>query len=436
MSAKKATKFKNVYADPSKPDLSFLDVRNIYTSGEGTYVGASATFAGVTLSGGGGPVLILKLDSPGRVKMGAPLVNVNKGKVLDLKFNPFMDNMIATAGEDARVCLSIIPPDGPTENITTAAQILEGHAKKVSLIEWNPVSNNIISSASYDRTVKTWDCGSGQPIFSYDELGDNAYSLGWNYTGTQLAVTGKDKKLRILDPRQPDAAQVTESFDGLKSSKLFWCDNHGWIGAVGFTKTAKRRMRIWDLKDTSKPLFQRDIDQASSTFMPYYDYDTNMLFLAGKGDGSLQWMELANEGGVKLYKSALGYRNPEPQKGGCFLPKRGVNPMKCEVAKFLKLTRNSVQPISFICPRKAEAFQADIYPDTRAGVPAQQCDEWAKGNDVDPTMQSMDPSQGGGASQAGAVFTKKATYAELEARNQELEARVKELEEELAALKS
>ena len=52
------------------------------------------------------------------------------------------------------------------------------------------------------------------------------------------------------------------------------------------------------------------------------------------------------------------------------LPKRALSPMKCEVARMLKLTGDSVEPISFIVPRKSEAFQDDIVPDTYAGVPS------------------------------------------------------------------
>ncbi len=52
------------------------------------------------------------------------------------------------------------------------------------------------------------------------------------------------------------------------------------------------------------------------------------------------------------------------------IPKRGVNVMGCEIARRLKLTSNSVEPLSFIVPRKSEMFQPDIFPDCYAGVPA------------------------------------------------------------------
>ena len=44
------------------------------------------------------------------------------------------------------------------------------------------------------------------------------------------------------------------------------------------------------------------------------------------------------------------------------VPKRGLNIMGCETARLLKLTANSVEPLSFHVPRKSEAFQEDIFP--------------------------------------------------------------------------
>jgi coronin-1B/1C/6 len=52
------------------------------------------------------------------------------------------------------------------------------------------------------------------------------------------------------------------------------------------------------------------------------------------------------------------------------LPKRACNAMRCEVARFVKLTSDSVEPISFIVPRKEVTFQEDIFPEAFAGVAA------------------------------------------------------------------
>jgi len=279
--------------------------------------------------------------------------------------------------------------------------------------------------------VKLWNIESGDNIMTFKEPGDNIYSLEWNHDGSQLAVTGKDKQLRLFDPRIPDEAASVQAFEGSKSSKAFWIPNLNWVGACGFSKTARRQMKFWDLKDLSKPIYSNDIDQVSSVLMPYYDVDNGLLYLSGKGDGTVSFQEVINDA-KKCYP--LGqYRATEPQKGGGWMAKRACDVWKCEVNRFFKLTKNSIIPISFIVPRKSggDVFQEDIYPDCYAGKPALSADEWLNGQNKDPIMTSMDPEKKGSDNDGGMVFQKKKTYQELEEENAALKARVKELEAQL-----
>ena len=71
------------------------------------------------------------------------------------------------------------------------------------------------------------------------------------------------------------------------------------------------------------------------------------------------------------------------------VPKRGLNVMGCEAARLMKLTTNSVEPLSFFVPRKSEAFQDDLYPDTFAGMPAHGSDEWMAGSTLPPVLFSL-----------------------------------------------
>ena len=54
------------------------------------------------------------------------------------------------------------------------------------------------------------------------------------------------------------------------------------------------------------------------------------------------------------------------------MPKRGVDVMQCEITRFYKLntSKDRVEPISMIVPRKTDVFQDDIYPETAAPIPA------------------------------------------------------------------
>jgi len=255
--------------------------------------------------------------------------------------------------------------------------------------------------------------------------------MGWNQDGSLLAVTAKDKKLQIFDPRKPTAARVVESFDGAKSNKVFWAPCLNWIGVTGHTKTSQRQIKLWDLKNMSKPIETNTIDQASSVLQPMYDDDNGVLYLVGKGDGTISFYELVNDD-KKLYLCGA-FRNAESQKGGGWVAKKALDVWKCEIARFLKLTAKAIIPIAFIVPRKSgkEVFQADIFPDAFAGKPALTAEEWTKGQNKPPILMSLDPNvrQDLNTDDDGNVqFSKKKTYEEMMDDNVRLKARVKELE--------
>jgi len=431
-----SSKYRHVYGEVPKQESWFCDVKKPYTSGEGRYAAANATYWATSKAGGGGPMYICRHDAPGRKTEGKDLftVNVQKGKALDFDFHPFIPNLIASASEDTTLCVTEIP-DKIEANVSKFTVQMKGHQKKCHLMKWHPTANNVICSASWDKTIKLWNVENGECVQTYENSPGAALSMDYNNDGSLLAVTEKAKKLMmIFDPRVPDKDVMNfQCMDGSKSSKVFWVPTFNWIGCTGFTKQAKRCVKFWDLKDTSKPIYNETVDQQSSVLMPYYDEDTHMLFLAGKGDGSVMFNELANDK-RKVYQLGM-YRDTQPQKGGCFVPKRAMRVFDCEIARFMKVTRDAVIPVSFRVPRKAgaEIFQEDIYPDCRAGLPSMTADEYFKGDNKPPVTRSMDPEKAGDSA-AGVAFVKKKSYAELSSENEELKARIAELEKQLGEL--
>lgn len=427
------SKFRHVFGDMPKMDMAFQDVKAPYTSGEGSYCAANGKYWAVSKAGGGGPVYVHPHSKPGRQTY--KTVNVHKGKALDFQFHPFVENIIGVASEDCTLSITQFKDDMP-DDVTTATVVMSGHLKKVQLMKFAPSANNILASTSWDKCVKIWDVTNGECKMTYEGLAQPAFSMAWKQDSSLLAVTAKDKSLRMFDPRNPEAAVVQEdAVGGTKSTKCAWFDKFGWIVQTGFTKAAKREWIIWDTKKMGTPLKRTVIDQQSSVLMPWVDHDTNMLYLFGKGDGSVTYHEFVNTSRV-LYD--LGsFRNSDPQKGGAFVPKRALNTSKCEVARFMRLTKNAVVPISFIVPRKsgADIFQSDIYPDTDSGLPAMSGEDYLGGESKVNATMSMDPANRGSApSGSGVTFEAKKPYGELVAENEDLKKRIAELEKELKAL--
>ena len=358
------------------------------------------------------------------------------GSVLDFDFNPFDDSLIASGSEDTTIKLWGIPEGGLTKNITEALVTLNGHSKKVTHLNFHPTASNCLLSASADQTVKIWDIEKGYEINSMSEATELFQGVCWNHNGDEYAVSSKDKSIRIVDARSLAISSTIENaHEGSKSIKLTYLGAHNKLCSVGFTKQSGRQLKIWDPRNTAKSLQIHDMDQAAGVIMPFYDPDTNMLYLSGKGDGNIRYFEIDENSTI----FPLGdFRSSVSAKGMCAVPKRGLNVLATEVMRMLKLTTNSVEPLSFRVPRKAEGFQEDLFPDSFSGTPSHTCDEWFGGSSKDPVMMSLDPALRQTGADAGAKGPAKPFVAakspmklmsELEAANKRIEQLTKRLED-------
>lgn len=77
------------------------------------------------------------------------------------------------------------------------------------MISWNPVASNIILSASHDNVIVIWNIEVGMPAVEIECHPDLIYSVSWNHTGSLIATTCKDKKVRVIDAHTGEVKQVT-----------------------------------------------------------------------------------------------------------------------------------------------------------------------------------------------------------------------------------
>jgi len=317
-------------------------------------------------------------------------------------------------------------------------QTLNGHRRKVGTVQFNLVANNILATSSADFSVKIWDIEKGKDVFSCDsQHTDIIQSVDWNSTGSLLATSCKDKKLRILDPRQNSVVAEAEAHPGVKGSRVCWIEdtagNNKRMFSVGFSKTSEREFAIWDMKNFSQPLVKQNVDSASGLLMPFFDRDTNVLFLAGKGDGNIRYYEIVDEAPYIHYLTE--FKSATPQRGMAMMPKRGVNVADCEIVKILKISTKMMEPISFQVPRKSDLFQADIFPDCFAGEPALTTEQWVGGENAQQKTVSLEK---GFVKKESAAFNpivqqeeKPLSEKELREENDKLKNRVAYLEAEI-----
>jgi len=195
-----------------------------------------------------------------------------------------------------------------------------------------------------------------------------------------------------------------------------------------------------------------NIDNSAGQIMPFYDEDSELMFLVGKGDGNIRYYEIEADGTTGNGKPEVffvsQYASNDPTAAIGAMPKRGCDVTTNEIVKLFRVVGTKLEPLSFKVPRKSDLFQEDIFPDCRSDEPALTLEQWFAGENSKPKLKSL---QGGFSKREASTtsFTKKeegtiassgsadhGEVAELRKENAELKSRIAHLEAELAKLKS
>lgn len=219
-------------------------------------------------------------------------------------------------------------------------------------------------------------------------------SIGWKRDGTLLATTCKDKMVRLLDPRVAPQEAITMCADNhasIKDSRVVWMGEQNRILTTGFDAQRLRQVIVRDLRMFQQPEKTLELDCSTGILMPLFDPDTNMLFLAGKGDSTITYVEVTDK--EPFFIEGLRHSG-EQTKGACLVPKRALRVMEGEVNRVMQLTSNSVVSIMYQVPRKTyRDFHADLYPDAVGYRTELMAGQWLAGKNVPVPKMSLDPAK-------------------------------------------
>ncbi|XP_053558668.1 coronin-2A isoform X2 [Bombina bombina] len=392
----RSSKYRHVFGKPASKESCYDCVPITRSVHDNHFCAVNPNFiAVVTECAGGGAFLVIPLQQTGKLDAHYPKVCGHRGNVLDIKWNPFDDFVIASCSEDASVKIWDIPKQFLTKSLTNARKELLGHSRRVGLIEWHPTANNILLSTAYDYKIMIWNLDNDEPVIyspvrTIDCHKDVIVSMSFNTDGSLLATSCKDRKIRIIDPRQGIVVQESNS-KSHKASKVLFLGNINRLVSTGTSRWNNRQIALWDQDDLSVPLHQEDLDGSSGLLFPFFDSDTNMLYVVGKGDGNIRYYEVSPQKPFLHYLNE--YRSYLPQKGIGVMPKRGIDVSSCEVFRFFKLVtiKSLIEPVSMIVPRRSESYQEDIYPMTAGTQPSLTANEWLIGLNRGPILISLRP---------------------------------------------
>ncbi|KAK7685785.1 hypothetical protein QCA50_011131 [Cerrena zonata] len=400
----RSSKYRHVFGQQGKKEYGIDNVKVTNSAWDTNVISCSGKYVSINWNAsGGGAFAILPLPSPfsplphncpTKLPDLVPLARSHTAAVLDTDWSPFNDSIVASGGEDGKTMIWQVNPssfdgwgnEGWEPQDFDPVLRIDASPRRVGQVVWHPTAEHVLATATGDHVVKLWDIGSPeQPRNVLGGHGDAIQCVAFNPSGTLVATTCRDRKLRIFDPRAGgEPVRVADSHGGIKGARVVWMGDKDNVATTGFSKMSDRQVGIWETGGLTN-MKMTTIDQTSGVLMPFWS-DNNILFLAGKGDGNIRYFEWENE---SLYPLAE-YKSSDPQRGMCFLPRRSLNVSDCEIARAYKVAASSIEAIAFIVPRKSDSFQSDIYPLAPSSEPALTAGEYFSGKTAPPKLVSLE----------------------------------------------
>lgn len=386
----KASKYKNAAPLVPKPEQCIRDICVGSYQTYGNNIAASAAFMAFNWDHAGSSLAVLQLDDCGRKSKIMPLLHAHSDTVTDMDFSPFNDSLLATSSQDCLVKIWHIPENGLTESISNSECTFSHKQRRVETVGFHPTADFLLHSASF-TTLTLWDLISQQEIFSNADHSEVIQSVSWKRDGTLLSTSCKDKQVRIFDPRASSPCIASaNSHQSIKDSRIVWLGDNSKVLTTGFDSARLRQVIVRDLRNINTPEKTLELDCSTGILIPLYDPDTGMLFLAGKGDTTIGYMEVIDR---EPYLVEGIRHSGEQTKGACLVPKRALNVMQGEVNRVLQLTSSSVIPIMYQVPRKTyRDFHADLYPETPGYTTELTATQWYQGKNIPVPKINLDPA--------------------------------------------
>uniref|UniRef100_A0A667YQK2 Coronin n=1 Tax=Myripristis murdjan TaxID=586833 RepID=A0A667YQK2_9TELE len=394
-SPRPSSKFRHIQGAVMHKDTHITNLRglNLTTPGECDGFCANARRVAVPLAIAGGQIAVFELSQPGKLPDTALPTIQNSVNVADFCWDPFDTHRLAVAGDDAKIRLWQVPEGGLTETLTEPELIVQGHTEKIYSIKFHPLASDLLVSSSYDLTVRLWDLEKGEQVKVLTGHQDQVFGMAWSPDGKLLATVCKDGKVRIYDPRKSaEPVQEGPGPEGHRGARVVWVCDGKYLLVSGFDSRSERELYLFSAESLSSgTIAVAPADVSPSTLIPFYDPDTSVVILTGKGDTRVYIFEIMPE--APYFLECSSFNSPEPHKGLAFLPKTECSVREVEVARALMLSKTSIEPVAFTVPRvKKEFFQDDVYPDTAVWwEPALTASAWLSGSNGQHRRISLKP---------------------------------------------
>lgn len=338
--------------------------------------------------GFGAVVILPTLDgkeNPPKKLQKPPLIEAHKSSIQDFDLSPF-DKQLLVSSDSSSIKLWKIPEGGLKDTMRLCELEISGEvSKRLTSLQFHPTSKNLLVTTGKDFKIKIFDIENTKLMISHNKgHNDLIQNISFNWTGSLLSTSCKDKILRILDPRLNEVAYSTEAHPGVKGFNCTWLGKRDEIMTCGFNKSGERIVSLWDLRTFKDPIHSNTIDNSPGMIKPFYDESTKMVFLLGRGDSAIRYYEIIDQ--IPFVQYLDQFKGNDSQSDICAFPKRMVDVASCEIVRFAKVTKDKVENIMFQVPRRDGKNVSDLYTFIPSNNPSTTAEEWLKGIEKAPIL--------------------------------------------------
>jgi coronin-7 len=121
-----------------------------------------------------------------------------------------------------------------------------------------------------------------------------------------------------------------------------------------------REYSLFDPRNFTKSIKTQRVDTNTGTLIPLVDRSRNIVYLAGRGDMTLRWVEIGGTSTLVEGNAPI----PVTTLGAALAPPSILNLMKAEINRVIILSKDDiVVPVAMEIPRRQYIdFHAELYP--------------------------------------------------------------------------
>ncbi|KAJ2077249.1 hypothetical protein H4R24_005241 [Coemansia sp. RSA 988] len=404
--------FKPVRFNKYRNAIATVPAREAWYSELSVDTGVAAGANGLAMDGAtlyakascGNALQAIDLAHPGQVGANTPLLPALPGRILDFNSATHDESLVIASDDLGNVGLW---------RDQSLVYTFSAHSSACISACFHPTVANVVATAanpgSSNGEVRLWNAsaGSGETVaFWSAAIPGGVDSISLQSGGQLLAASTRDGVCSLYDPRLSASSDTkpvgsTSAFHASgRPTRALWAGELPFLLTTGQTKTRERSAAMWDQRNLSQPLSSIRLQPSGKPLVPLYDDDTRLAYLVETGDNVIRWVDGDPSSAAPL--SELGsVLLPSPVRGCALLSKRQLHVMRGEVARIHALVDNTtagqgaaIIPISHVVPRRTYLdFHADLFPDTKAPVPAQSFAQWMAKAPMKIPKMSLDPSK-------------------------------------------